>query len=185
MDSITQLRKTQPKPRQSIERAAFIFFDIETTGLRPDRGARITEIALLNRNSRKLLWKQAENAISDEYLAAQLPLVLKHLESGVVVGHNLQFDLRFIAYETERLGFRGPRLLFVDTLGLAQKLCSNISDFKLSSLIERFNISIGGELHTAAVDAHATRALFWKLIKLGDIETLAHAGMQRVCWSTF
>ena len=185
MQSIEHLREAQPKPNQSIERSAFVFFDIETTGLRPDRGARITEMALLNRSNELLLWEQSENTISDEKLAAQLPSVLKHLTSGVVVGHNLQFDLKFIAYETERLGFRGPKFLFVDTLGLAKKMCNNTSDYQLSSLLERFNISPEGQLHTAAVDARATRALFWKLINLGNIETLAQAGMQRVDWSTF
>jgi len=185
VESIDHLREAQPEPDQSIERSTFVFFDIETTGLRPDRGARITEIALLNRNTDELLWQQSKEAISDEKLAAQLPSVLKHLTSGVVVGHNLQFDLKFIAYETERLGFRGPSLLFIDTLGLARKLCNNTSGLKLSSLLEKFNISPEGQLHTAAVDARATRALFWKFINLGNIETLATAGMQRVDWSTF
>lgn len=185
MKSITNLREAAPGSRQSIERTSFAFFDIETTGLRPDRGARITEIAIYNRSSNQLLWEQPKELPSDEKLAEQLPTVLDLLTTGVVVGHNVSFDFKFIAYETERLGFRGPNVLFIDTLGLAKKMCNNTADFKLSSLLNLFNISTEGSLHTAAVDAQATRALFWKLINLGEIETLAQAGMQRLNWSTF
>lgn len=185
MKSISNLREAQPDKGQSIERTSFAFFDIETTGLRPDRGARITEIAILNRDSERFLWQQPEDNVSDENLAAQLPEVLDHLTHGVVVGHNVTFDLRFIAYETDRLNFRGPDILFIDTLGLAKKLCHNTKDFQLSSLLEVFEISTTGKLHTAAVDASATQALFWKLVNLGDIETLAQASIQRLNWSTF
>lgn len=185
MKSINNFRDTQPTSKQSIERSSFCFFDIETTGLRPDRGARITEIAIFNRNSSQFIWEQSRENPSDENLAEQLPVVLNLLTTGVVVGHNVGFDFKFIAYETERLGFRGPNVLFIDTLGLAKKLCNNIGDYKLSSLLTEFNISTEEQLHTAVVDAQATRALFWKLINLGKIETLAQASMQRLSWSTF
>src|SRR5699024_6356177 len=107
------------------------------------------------------------------------------LTTGVVVGHNVGFDLGFLAYEAERLGFRGPELLFIDTLVLAKKICDNTLDYQLSTLLGVFNISITGQLHTAAVDAAATRALFWKLINLGNIETLVKTGMRRLNWATF
>lgn len=178
-------RKAQPDCDLSIELTSFVFFDIETTGLRPDRGARITEIAIFNRSGEEFLWKQPKENTSDKKLAGQLPTVLDLLTTGVVVGHNVSFDFKFIAYETERLGFRGPNALFIDTLGLAKKLCDNTDDFKLSSLLRTFDISVEGPLHNAAIDAQATRALFWKLINLGEIETLAQAGMQRLNWSTF
>ena len=185
MKSITHLREATPNSRQSIERTSFAFFDIETTGLRPDRGARITEIAIFDRRSEQLNWNQPQETPSDEKLAEQLPTVLNLLTTGVVVGHNVSFDFKFIAYESERLGFRGPEVLFIDTLGLAKKFCNNTVDFKLESLLAEFNISTERSLHTAAVDVQATRALFWKLINQGEIETLGQAGMQRLNWSTF
>lgn len=185
MNTIDQIREARPKSDQSIELTSFAFFDIETTGLRPDRGARITEIAILSRSHQRFHWTQPKNNICDEYLSEQLPTVINHLTSGVVVGHNLVFDLRFIAYEAERLGIQGPEVLYIDTLGLARNLYDNTKDYKLSSLLSEFNISIEGRLHTAIVDAHATRALFWKLINYGNIETLVQAGMQRLNWSAF
>jgi DNA polymerase III epsilon subunit-like protein len=185
MKSMAEIRVAQPDRYQSVEVASFAFFDIETTGLHPDRGAKITEIAILPRSGQRFHWTQPENDIGDKYLSEQLSAVLAHLTTGVVVGHNVGFDLRFIAYETERLGFRGPDVLYIDTLGLARNFCNNTKDYTLSSLLNAFDISIKGPLHTAIVDARATRALFWKLINYGNIETLAQAGMQRLNWSTF
>lgn len=185
MLTIGNIREMQPDSNCSIELASFAFLDIETTGLRADRGARITEIAILKRGGDRYVWQQDKNNISDKNLASQLPTVLDHLTAGVVIGHNVIFDLRFIAYETERLGFPGPQVLFIDTLGLAKKICDNIPDYQLSSLLKKFDITTGSPLHTAVVDARVTQALFWKLVNAGEIETLAQAGMQRLNWSTF
>jgi len=185
MKSIGQLRESQPNSTHSMECTSLAFFDIETTGLRPDRGARITEIAIYNRNKDQFLWKHEKDQTSDKTLTEQLPIIFDLLTNGVVVGHNVGFDFYFLAYEAERLGLRGPNVLFIDTLRLAKKLDKDTDDFKLSSLLRTFDISVKGPLHTAAVDALATRALFWKLINLGEIETLAQAGMQRLNWSTF
>ena len=185
MQLINSLRDAQPCSVQSVERTSFIFLDIETTGLYPNRGARITEIAILNRNSTTFAWKGDKDKLSDKKLAEQLPVVLRHLTTGVVVGHNISFDLGFLAYEADRLRFRGPKVLFVDTLGLAKKLCDNLKDYKLATLLENFEISTDGPLHTAIVDAQVTRALFWKLVNTGDVETLKEAGMQQLSWTTF
>lgn len=185
MKSIEQIREAQPGIRQSIERTSFAFFDIETTGLRPDRGARITEIAILKRGGDRFVWQQSQDDISDTNLTLPLRGMLNHLKSGVVVGHNVGFDFRFIAYETDRMGFRGPDVLFIDTLGLAKKIYHNTDDYQLATLLEKFDISIESPLHTAVVDARATQALFWKLVNIGNIETLAQADMKRLNWSTF
>jgi len=45
----------------SIELSNFLFLDIETTGLRPDRGARITEIAIYSRSQQIEVWRKNKN----------------------------------------------------------------------------------------------------------------------------
>lgn len=185
MKSIEVLREAQPEPKQSIERASFTFLDIETTGLYPERGARINEIAILRRGGDGFTWTQAKEEDTDESLSSVLPIVHEHLTQGVVVGHNVSFDLRFLAYESDRLGLRGPHVLFIDTHGLAKKFYDDLSDYQLPTLLEEFDISPKGPLHTAVVDARCTQALFWKLVNLGEIETLKQAGMKRLSWSNF
>lgn len=165
-----------------IEVASLLFFDIETTGLRPDRGARITEIAVVDRERVRLDWRRAPDT-TDE--APPLPALFDHLRTGVVVGHNLQFDFRFVAYEADRLGLRGPTVRFIDTLGLARRLLDRTSDVQLGTLVSYFDCAPDGDLHTALGDARATRALFWKLVEHADLRTLADAGLKRLDWTTF
>lgn len=165
-----------------IEVASLLFFDIETTGLRPDRGAQITEIALVNHTGICFDWKHERDSSE---LSGQLITLFGHFRNSVVVGHNLQFDFRFVAYEADRRDLRGPTVRFIDTLGLARRLLDRISDARLEVLLSHFDLSPDGELHTAIGDARATRALFWKLVEHGNLNMLADAGLKRLNWTTF
>ncbi len=166
--------------------APLIFFDIETTGLRPDRGARVSEAAVLDGQGVRLAWQCGAEDAGGNPFARVLPDLLDRLAAGIVVGHNLRFDLRFVAYEAERLGRRGPDVQAVDTLALARRLLPAAADHRLETLARHLGIAPeGGGFHTALGDAQATRSLFWKLVALGEIQTLAEAGVQRLGWSTF
>lgn len=181
---IQKIRFDIPDPTKSIELSNLIFLDIETSGIRPDRGAKITELSILNRNSQQLLWRTNAYTESD-MIAKVLPTILKQLKRGVVVGHNLPFDFWFITYECNRYGLEGPDIQFIDTLSLSRKLLPDRNNYQLGELLKHFDIKVNGELHTATTDAEATRALFWKLIEKGGISTVGEAGMKKLNWSTF
>jgi len=161
---------------------SLVFFDLETTALRPDRGGHIREIAVVDQNGVRFDWRSDEAPPRDDAVAAQLPTLIDHLESGVVVGHNLQFDFHFLTYETERLGCGGLDLRFADTLGLARALLDTVGDHQLGALLGHFDTAPEEELHTAVGDALATRALFWKLVDAGGLKTLADANVRRLQW---
>lgn len=184
-----------------IEAASLVFFDLETTGLRPDRGARITEMAVVDVQGIRFDWTwrprahpekgdAAPDRPGDEVVAPQIPRLVRHLEAGVVVGHNLAFDFRFLSYEAERL-WRTVRegegrrealdLRFIDTLALA-RLRVEAESYALGDLLARFDRAPAEPLHTALGDALATRALFRRLVDDPAIETLADAGLQRLTW---
>jgi len=57
--------------------------------------------------------------------------------------------------------------------------------YKLETLIDYFNIVVKKPMHTAIVDAQATRAVFWKLTGIANIATLREAKVQKVKWSTY
>ncbi len=177
---IYKLRNDKPEKSTSIELTNFLFFDIETTGLRPDRGAKITEISILDRNSQLYLWREDSGTFNVE-----LQKVLQTLQRGVVVGHNLQFDFWFLSYEADRYGFEGPSLKYIDTLSLSRKLLPGKSSYQLSRILKEFDIRVDGKLHTAVTDTEITRALFWKLIEKGGIATVGEAGVKKIDWSTF
>ncbi len=174
-----------PRPSSAaypIRVAPLLFFDIETTGLRPDRGARITEMAVVDHAAVRYDWKRSRETTP---LADALVALIGQLEQGIVVGHNLSFDFRFVAYEADRLGLPGPRLQYIDTLGLARQLLDGTADFQLSTLLSHFDLSPKTELHTALGDAWATRALFWALVEHGALRTPAEAGVKPLDWASF
>lgn len=76
------------------------FFDLETTALRPDRGGRIREMAVVDVQGLRFDWRSDATPPRDDAVAHQLPRLVDHLEAGIVVGHNLQFDFRFVTYES-------------------------------------------------------------------------------------
>jgi DNA polymerase III epsilon subunit-like protein len=163
--------------------ATLLFFDLETTALRPDRGGRIREMAVVDAQGIRFDWRSDAAPPRDDAVAAQLPRLIDHLEAGIVVGHNLQFDFRFVTYEAERLGLGGIDLRFADTLGLARSLLNAPDTHQLGTLLGHFDASPDEELHTAVGDALATRTLFWRLVEHGDLDTLADLNVQRLQWN--
>lgn len=170
-------------PSLSLELSSLIFLDIETSGLYPMKGADITEIAVLSRNKTLFYWKRQNNS-PDELTSIIMKELLLILKKGVVVGHNCRFDLGFISYEAEKKGLVGPEIQYIDTLALARKY-SRLSSNKLESLLKYYDIEVTGTLHTAITDAQAVRALFWKLVEAGNLETAGQAGVKQLNWSTF
>jgi len=163
--------------------ASLLFFDLETTALRPDRGGRICEMAVVDAQGIRFDWRSDEAPPRDDVVATQLPLLVDHLEAGVVVGHNLQFDFRFVTYEAERLGLSGLDLRFADTLGLARSLLDAPDTYQLGTLLGHFDAAPDEELHTAVGDALATRTLFWRLVEHGGLRTLADIDVRRLQWN--
>ena len=163
--------------------ASLLFFDLETTGLRPDRGGRITEMAVVDQDGIRFDWTSDQEPPNDQAVARQLTTLDSHLQESVVIGHNIQFDIRFLTYESERLGHTGLDLRFADTLGLARCLLPEEDDHQLGSLLATLDTAPSEELHTAIGDALATRTLFWHLVNHGDLVTLADVGVKRLRWN--
>lgn len=162
--------------------ASLVFFDLETTALRPDRGGRICEMAVVDQNGVRFDWRSDANSPCDDAVSRQLLSLVDHLEAGIAVGHNLHFDVRFLTYEAERLGLGGLDLRFADTLGLARSLLDVPDTYQLEALLRHFDATPEEALHTAMGDALATRTLFWHLVEHGELQTLSDAHMQRLQW---
>jgi len=160
--------------------ASLVFFDLETTGLRPDRGARITEMAVVDERGVRFAWTSPHDPPRDAVVADELPRLIGHLEDGIAIGHNVQFDFRFVAYEAERLGLDGLDVRFIDTLGLARSVSDGLDTHRLGALLDVMGAAAEEELHTAVGDALATRTLFWRLVERGNLGTPGDAGVKRL-----
>ena len=95
-----------------------------------------------------------EDAIADFY---------KFADGAILVGHNVNFDARFVQYYGEENGyFFGHRLL--DTLTLAQELLrGQLPNYKLNSVADYYGFTFNH--HRAFDDACVTAKVFIEFMK--------------------
>ncbi|MFB3907108.1 MAG: exonuclease domain-containing protein [Candidatus Eisenbacteria bacterium] len=160
----------------------FCFFDVETTGLDPERGDRIVEIAAVRidpggRERRHVEILDPRRDIPDEVraihairpeqvrscrrFAAGRDEILSLFDGAVAVGHNVGFDLRFLRWELRRAGADLPPLRVLDTWCLARRWC-HLRSYSLESVARHLEIS-PRDLHKALDDVLTTRAVLERL----------------------
>ena len=163
-----------------------IVVDTETTGLDPEGGHRIVEIACLELahhvpTGRKLhryinperdipADARAVHGLTEEFLARHPPFaeivdeLLEFVAGDRLVIHNAEFDLAFINAELRRLGRPLLACPFVDTLSVARSRFPG-SPASLDALCRRFGIDLSErELHGAALDCRLLADVYIELL---------------------
>ncbi|WP_117238428.1 3'-5' exonuclease [Thermus sediminis] len=156
-------------------------FDLETTGLDPEKDA-IIALGGVHLLGNRVLRHEVYEALVDpgrpipkaatevhgltwEMLQGKprleevLPAFRAFLEDTVLLGHNGAFDMAFL----RKVGIDQPPL--VDTLLLAHLLFPDLKDHRLERLAERFGVPVLGR-HTALGDALMTAEVFARMIPL-------------------
>lgn len=153
--------------------------DVETTGLFSHRHDRIIEIATVVIDRHGQIDREFVSLINpgrdigpssihglsaaDVLLAPTFPQIVDHLVKSLdgivaVAGHNVRFDLQFIANEFDRLGGPSlPSLYSICTMQLA-------GGGRLSECCDDYGIRFTGEAHQALTDARATAQLLSLLL---------------------
>ena len=189
--------------------ASFTVFDVETTGLDPNGGDRIVEIAgvrveggvvrcdhpfvsLVNPERRMSFGARRVNGIPEEALAHApaiaevLPKFLSFAEGTILVAHNAEFDQSFLEAEKEMCwGYIDiPECLC--TLALSRTVHPRAYRHTLDAVAERLSLTSSSALHRALPDVLLTAEILLKLIALGDIRSLdalrAKASPRRIAW---
>ncbi|WP_458659163.1 exonuclease domain-containing protein [Candidatus Vidania fulgoroideorum] len=156
-----------------------IVIDTETTGLNPEKGDRIIEIAcveikkgkIINSfhsylNVKKKIDKKAykihgikKNFLKKKpYFKEIKKKLYKIIKNSIIVSHNANFDIKFIKNEYKILGEK-INLKAIDTLKIARKMFPG----KKNSLIkfcERLKIKIKKKMHSAINDAKILAQVF-------------------------
>lgn len=163
-----------------------IVLDTETTGLDPDDGHRIVEIAgleLMNHVPTGRFFHRyvnpgrpmpqdalAVHGLTDEFLAGHGPFddvveeFLDFVGNDRLVIHNAGFDIRFINAELARLGRPSLGVEFADTLALARRRYPG-APASLDALCKRFSIDNSARgLHGAKLDCELLAAVYLELI---------------------
>ncbi len=163
-----------------------IVIDTETTGLDPQDGHRIVEIAALEllhhvptgRKFHRYVNPErdmpaealAVHGLTAEFLAGHQPFAAVADDLAVFIGgdrlviHNAEFDLAFINAELGRLG-RSPLVCpFVDTLAVARRRFPG-APASLDALCRRFGIDLSArELHGAEIDCGLLAEIYIELL---------------------
>lgn len=161
----------------------FAIVDIETTGSHAG-GNRITEIAILVHNGKKIIEKyqslvnpqsliplpiqnltgitpeMVEDAPTFEEIAED---VYQFLRGKVFVAHNVNFDYSFLVKELKQAGYEWQASKLC-TVRLSRKIFPNYRSYSLGDLCKRRGIAIAAR-HRAMGDAEATAQLFSQLLE--------------------
>jgi DNA polymerase III subunit epsilon len=163
-----------------------IVLDFETTGLRPDHGDRVTEVAAVRVHQGRIVARyeslvncgrrlpnhiRAFTGITQQMIDSApaawlvLPELLCFIGNDPVVSHNAAFDQGFLDCECERLHLLRHGSDFLCTVQLARQLLPNLPSYSLKALSRHFKLAATAE-HRAAVDAEVTAQLLFKLSEL-------------------
>jgi DNA polymerase-3 subunit epsilon len=159
--------------------APLAFLDVETTGLNPDWGDRVVEIAIvrargLSEMTRFVSLVNPQRRLSPEAMrvngitpsmVANAPIfcdlldqLLPLLENVVLVCHNVPFDLRFLEAELRKADAPIWDGVALDTLAFARRQYWFRRN-NLSAIARQLNIRATGA-HRALADALTTQAIF-------------------------
>jgi DNA polymerase-3 subunit epsilon len=153
---------------------SIVMLDFETTGLSPDMGDRITEVAAL---------RIADGAIVERYVSlvncgvripafitgltgitqqmvdtappAQevVPRLLEFIGGDPLAAHNASFDEKFLRAEGTRMGIVPAHAGTVCSLKLSRRVYPQLYSYKLGNLGSQLGIAFRGTAHRAEADA--------------------------------
>jgi DNA polymerase-3 subunit epsilon len=151
-----------------------VMIDFETTGLSPDMGDRITEVAalrivngkvveryvsLINCNVRIPSFITGLTGITQAMVdgappvARVVPELLDFIGGDALSAHNASFDDKFLRAESARLGLAPAYSNLVCSLKLSRRVFPKLSSYKLGELSGQLGIRFKSAAHRAESDA--------------------------------
>ncbi|MDE6005731.1 MAG: type I-E CRISPR-associated endoribonuclease Cas2e [Oscillospiraceae bacterium] len=175
-------RLSQIKKKSSDNYERYVVVDIETTGLNDeDQIIEIGALLVVNGelNDKFSVLIQCDNPIPDEISSLTgitsndldkngfsqknaLKQFLEFCRDDILVGHNIDFDMRFLQIACKNNGFPIIKNRIVDTMTLARKKIRYASRYSLSAIATHFGIEHEVK-HRAIDDCILTYRIFEKL----------------------
>lgn len=173
----------------------FTIFDVETTGLSPEKGHRIIEIAgvkLMNGSvdetqsfislvnpEREIPWEAKQvNKIRDEDvknapgIEEVLPLFLEFAAGTILVAHNAQFDMGFLNHEKQFCWGYLDLPPCICTMRLSQSLFPKEFGHNLDAVGRRLGLQIPSARHRALPDVILTAHALQKMIEIAELQNI-------------
>lgn len=84
--------------------------------------------------------------------------ISKYFTNGIIVGHNVKFDMNVICKILDRYEISIPTIKYIDTYPLFKRLYSGLESYRLNKLCESFDIVLDNH-HNALCDVKACYGL--------------------------
>jgi len=174
-----------PKHIDDIE---FTIFDVETTGLEPETGERIIEVAgirlkgdqklnvfdsLVNSGREVSAEAFAVNRITPEMLKKAplpdrvIPEFMNFASGSVLVSYNAPFDMAFLNNELKLANMKPPEAPVIDILKMSKRLLPGLERYALWFVAKELGIHTE-QAHRALSDVELTVRVFYALKRMLD-----------------
>ncbi len=179
-----------------IDETPLVFFDLETTGLSPYYGHEICEFGAIRVVGDKVIDSYATlinpgrpippeiysiNGINDEMVKDSprfeevYPSILRCFEDSVLVAHNANFDVKFLACTFQKHGYAPLGNLILDSVRISRKLHPELKSHSLMALKAEFGIHVERD-HRALEDSQALASIFHRYLAEMEQEDITTIG---------
>jgi DNA polymerase-3 subunit epsilon len=157
-----------------------VMLDFETTGLSPESGDRITEVAalriaggeivdryvsLVNCGVRIPSFITSLTGITQQMVDSAppavevVPALIEFIGDDTLAAHNASFDEKFLKAEGGRLGHACRHAGLVCSVKLSRRVLPGLPSYKLGELARSLGIAFQGTAHRAEADAEVAAHL--------------------------
>ena len=157
-----------------------VMIDFETTGMSPDQGDRITEVAalriqggeivdryvtLINCNVRIPAFITQLTGITQAMVnkapsvTEVMPALLDFIGGDYLAAHNASFDEKFLLAEAQRLGLNARHRGTICSVKLARRVLPGKASYSLGPLAADLGLRFKGKAHRAEADAEVAANL--------------------------
>ena len=177
--------KTRKIKQQKIVNTRFIVLDTETTGLQVYGGDEVIDIAMIELQGLEPTGRSYQSYINPQRpisaestaihhltdrdvagaptLYEVLPDVINFIDNGVLVGHHINFDIRFINKALQQCCHAQLQNPWLDTMLLYLEHRGQIGHYSLEEVATNCQVEITNR-HSAEGDARATATIFSSLV---------------------
>jgi DNA polymerase-3 subunit epsilon len=167
-----------------------VMIDFETTGLSPDMGDRITEVAALRIEDGRITTRYVSlincgvripsfitglTGITQQMVDSAppvgevVPALLEFIGADALAAHNASFDEKFLRAESARLGLAPAHQGTVCSLKLSRRVFPALGSYKLGRLSGQLGIRFKSAAHRAESDAEVAAQVLLHIARhLGD-----------------
>ena len=167
-----------------------VMLDFETTGLSPESGDRITEVAALRIAGGEIVDRYVSlvncgvrippfitslTGISQQMVDSAppatevVPALIEFIGGDVLAAHNASFDEKFLKAEGARQGHACGHAGLVCSVKLSRRVLPGLPSYKLGELARSLGIAFRGTAHRAEADAEVAARLLLHIGRhLGD-----------------